>query len=175
MKKPTILFLIIGIIISLCSCSNKGTTKIVDNDHLKAKETIESVLKAVQNKDTAELKSLFAKNALSKIQSFDISAEELFKYFDGNVKSFDDGAGPYVETAKEDGDIFQLMESSFDVTTESNKYRFAMQFITKGDKNDIGIVSLSILNAKDDKNPEYAYWGDSLFAPGIHVAVPNEW
>ena len=27
---------------------------------------------------------------------------------------------------------------------------------------------------RDDLDLNYAYWGDGLFEPGIHVAVPNK-
>lgn len=147
---------------------------IVDNDHRKAQETIEFVLDAIQAKDKDKLKSLFGKTALTQIQSFDDSVETLFYYFDGVVVSYDDGAGPFVETSKDENLIHQIMESSFSVKTDLCEYRFAMQYITKGNQVDIGIVSLYVIKSQDDVNLDYVYWGDGKFTPGIHIAIPND-
>ena len=147
---------------------------IVDNDHSKAQETIEVVLNAIQGKDKDILKSLFAKTALAQIQLFDDSVEKLFNYYDGFLESYDDGAGPFVETTKDEGQIFQIMESNFSVKTDQCEYRFAMQYITKGNSDDIGIISLYVIKTKDDANLDYVYWGDGKFTPGIHVAISND-
>ena len=97
----------------------------------------------------------------------------MFVYFQGSVKSFDDGAGPFVETTKEDGLVYQLMESSFVVKTDICEYRFAMQYITQGCAENVGITSLYVIRTTDDGNLDCVYWGDGMFTPGIHIAIPN--
>ena len=52
------------------------------------------------------------------------------------------------------------MESNFEVKTDLNGYRIAMQYITRGNENEVGLVSLYIIRTNDDKNLDYAYWGD---------------
>ena len=146
---------------------------IKDNDHQKALELIETVLKTIQDKDDDKLKSLFSQTTLKQLQSYKESVDELFTYFQGSVKSFDDGAGPFVETTKEDGLVYQLMESSFVVKTDVCEYRFAMQYITQGHEENLGITSLYVIRTTDDKNLDYIYWGDGKFTPGIHIAIPN--
>ena len=173
MKKGIACILIIIALISFCSCQMEDNMGFWSSDHDRAQNQIENLLQAIQDKDTDLLKSLFATKTLNELQTFDESAGKLFDYFTGSVKSYDDGAGPFVETEKEDGFVFQLMESSFDVKTDLCEYRFAMQFITRGNADEIGIVSIYVIKAIDDVNLDYAYWGDGKFLPGIHIAIPN--
>lgn len=137
-------------------------------------QCLNDIFLSIQSDNKDQLKALFSKNALSKIQSFDLSAQELFDYYEGEAKFYDDWAGPFVKTTKDEDQIYQLMESSFNVKTESNEYRFAMQYVTMGNETDIGLISLYVIKANDDVNPDYAYWGDGLFLPGIHIAVSSE-
>ncbi len=146
---------------------------IKDDDHQKAQNLIKTVLKVIQDKDAEKLKDLFSQTTLSQLQSYDESVNELFNYFNGSVESFDDGSGPLVETTKEDNLVFQLMESSFVVKTNDYDYRFAMQYVTQGKEEDIGLISLYVIKTIDDENLDYMYWGDGNFKPGIHVAIPN--
>ena len=173
MRKFTVVILIVITLFFSSSCQQGGSMISKDTDHQKAQELIETVLKAIQDEDHQKLKSLFAQTTLNQLQSFDESVDELFYYFQGSVESFDDGAGPFVSTTKEDNLIFQLMESSFVVKTDVCEYRFAMQYITKGHPENIGITSLYVIRTTDDKNLDYMYWGDGNFTPGIHIAISN--
>ena len=175
MRKTLILFLTVITLIFLYSCSFGGKMGIIDNDQRIAQETIEEILNAIQSKDKNTLKSLFAKNSLTEMQSFEESAEKLFNYFEGTLKSYDDGAGPFVETTKDENQILQLMESSFAVKTDKCEYRFAIQYITKDTAcaDNVGVHSLYLIKTNEDINLEYVYWGDGQFTPGIHVAIPN--
>ena len=173
MRKFTVVILIVITLFFSSSCQQGGFIISKDTDHQKAQELIETVLKAIQDEDHQKLKSLFSQTTLNQLQSFDESVDELFYYFQGSVESFDDGAGPFVSTTKEDNLVFQLMESSFVVKTDVCEYRFAMQYITKGHPENIGITSLYVIRTTDDENLDYMYWGDGKFTPGIHIAVPN--
>ena len=173
MRKFTVVILIVITLFFSSSCQQVGSTISKDTDHQKAQELIETVLKAIQDEDHQKLKSLFAQTTLNQLQSFDESVDELFYYFQGSVESFDDGAGPFVSTTQEDNLVFQLMESSFVVKTDVCEYRFAMQYITKGHPENIGITSLYVIRTTDDKNLDYMYWGDGNFTPGIHIAISN--
>ncbi len=173
MRKFTGVILIIAAIMLLTACAPGEAILTGDNDHQKAQGFIETVFKAIQDKDAEKLKALFSQSILSQLPSYDESVQELFEYFNGSVDSFDDGAGPFVETTKEDNFVLQRMESSFVVKTDACEYRFAMQYVTQGDAKDMGISSLYVIKTMDDENLDYVYWGDGSFTPGIHVAVPN--
>lgn len=173
MRKLIVFVLIITTSMLLCSCKSGGKSVIVDNDHQKAQQTIEMLLETIQNKDASKLKTLFSKNILNQLKLFDESVNKLFNYFNGSIELFDDGAGPFVETTKDDNFVFQIMESSFIVKTDVCEYRFAMRYITEGNTDDIGIVSLYVIKSADDKNSDYVYWGDGKFTPGIHIGIAN--
>ena len=157
-----------------CSCNFGGKMVIVDNEHREAQKVIENFLNAVEKKDKEQIKTLFSENALKQAQYFDVSVDKLFDYCNGTVMHYDDGAGPFVETTKEEKWIYQVMESSFTVQMDTNEYRFALQFVTKGEPDDIGISSVYVIKTSEDLNLDYLYWGDGLFTPGIQVAIPNE-
>ena len=173
MRKFTVVILIVITLFFSSSCQQGESMISKGTDHQKAQELIETVLKAIQDENHQKLKSLFAQTTLNQLQSFDESVDELFYYFQGSVESFDDGAGPFVSTTREDNLVFQLMESSFVVKTDVCEYRFAMQYITKGHLENIGITSLYVIRTTDDKNLDYMYWGDGNFTPGIHIAISN--
>lgn len=176
MKKAAILLYAIVIMALLCSCSFGGRVAIFDNDRAVAAEKFEEILEAIEAKDKDMLTLLFSKNSLNEAQAFDESVDELFDYFDGKVDSYDDGAGPVVETSKDYDEVIQIMESSYEVKTTECEYLFAVRYIVEDTKNpnNVGVQSLYILNAADDEYPEYTYWGDGKDTPGINVAVPNE-
>lgn len=173
MRKLMVVVWIFITLMLLNSCKLGETMIIKDNDHQKAQDLIEAVLEAMQEKDDSKLKSLFSQTSLECLQSFDESASKLFDYFTGSVELFDDGAGPYVETTKEGNVVVQLMELSFNVKTEICEYRFAMQCITQGNIEDVGITSLYVIRTIDDENLDYMYWGDGKFTPGIHIGIHN--
>lgn len=153
----------------LCLCRPYGFFK---SDEQIAKENIENVLAAIQNEDHDKIKSMFSKSVLEQ-QNIDESIYELFEYFEGTVESYDDGAGPYVSTQKDDSFVCQTMESSVDIKTNICEYRIAMQYVVIGAAEDIGIVSIYIIKSADDPYSDYRYWGDGNFLPGIHIGVPH--
>lgn len=175
MRRAMFLIFLFFIMLQIfCSCNWEGNIAILDSDRRVAQTVNEEFLNAVQEKDKEHLKSMFSKNALDQVKSFDDSVEMLFNYCNGKVVDYDDGGGPFVETTKNENRIYQVMESSFTVEMDLCEYRFAMQFVTKGEDNEIGVTSIYVIKASDDLDLNHAYWGDGLFEPGIHVAVPNK-
>ena len=168
MKKLASVILLIAIVLSTNSCFGGF---IYDNSRQIAKKQIESVLDAIQNKDKEKLTSLFSKNILGELQSYDESVDALFDYFNGSVESFDDDFSLLVEGFEEDGFFGKFMISKFDVKTDVCDYYFAMRYVTEGNENDVGITSLSIIKASEYDDSEYIYSGDSKYTPGIHIAA----
>lgn len=175
MKKEAVMFLILVIAMLLISCSLGENTMLIDKDHRIAHKQIEELLEAIQSKNKEKLISLFSENCLIKVQVLDESVEELFDYYEGCYESYDDGAGPFVETTKENDEIYQIMESSFEVKTTKCDYRFAIQYVTQDSTNadNVGIQSMYVIKMQDDTHLEYAYWGDGKNTPGINIAIPN--
>lgn len=175
MKKIGIILFILIFSIALCSCSSGGGSAIVDNDQKKANENFEQILEAIQAKDKNALISLFSKDCIENAKDLDESILVLFKYFEGEIEEYDDWGGPYVETTKENNQIIQIMEVSYDLKTSVQDYRVAVRYVTNDTTNisNIGLQSLYIIKTVDDSNLEYAYWGDGKFAYGINIGIKN--
>lgn len=168
-----VLILITGAI--LCSCSLGGNAVMTDNDQRIANEKFEEILEVIQSENKERLRTLFSKESLKEAKAFDASVNELFDYFNGKVKLYDDWGGPFVETIQEDDCILQMMESTYDVETTECEYRFAIRYIIRDTTNinNVGIQSLYIIKLEDDSNPQYAYWGDGKNTPGININIKN--
>ncbi len=176
MKK--VLSIIAGVIMCLflaaCSIADGGSM-FFESDTKTANNYIEKVLNTIESKNYEQLESLFANNCLSEIESFDLSAEELFDYFDAEVISYDDWGGGEVDTIKEDDSIVKTFWSTLDVKTNKETYRIMMKYITQdtNDTDNIGLHSLYIIRAKDDFDISFAYWGDGNDTLGINIGIKN--
>lgn len=144
------------------------------NDKKVANEVFEKVIEAIQNQDSTTLKSLFSDKALKEAQNVDESIDELFEYFQGEMLSYNDWGGPGVESGKNDdgtGRYWKRLNSTYDVKTSQDEYRFAMEYISKdtADADNVGIRSLYVIKLEDDTDPQFAYRGDGKDTPGINI------
>lgn len=148
---------------------------MVDYDRKIANKKFEELTSAIQMRDEEQLTSLFSKESVKTSVEFDKAIEELFDYFEGSVESYDDWGGLYVSTEREEDQVLQVIESSYDVITTESEYRFAIQYVTKDTLNpdQVGVRSLYVIKMEDDTDPQYAYWGDGKNTPGINIGIPN--
>ena len=175
MKKVAVLLLTLVIGVMICACAKRGDSMILDDDRTIANKKLAEVLTAVQKQDKDALTVLFSADSLKDAEMFDAQMDELFTYFEGELESYNDWGGPVVETAREGFQVHEAMESNYDVKTTKGSYRIAIRTITKDswDANNVGIQSLYIIKLEDDPLPQYAYWGDGEFTPGINIGIPN--
>ena len=174
MKKIAECILSLLLVLFSCSCSwNRGI--IMHDDRSIANEEFEKILQAVQIGDSDMLIELFSQKSIQNLKEFDKCVDELFEYFEGEVESYNDWGGPYVETIRENNQIFQLMESSYDVKTSECEYRFAVTYVVEdtNDSSNVGIQSIYVINSEYDTDLQYAYWGDGKNTPGINIGIPN--
>lgn len=159
----------------ICACVKGGDSVILDDDQSIADKKLAEVLTAVQNQDKDALGALFSANSLKSVEMFDAQMDELFTYFQGEPEAYNDWGGPVVETAREGFQVREVMESNYDVKTTKGAYRIAIRTVTKDSRasDNVGIQSLYIIKLEDDPYPQYAYWGDGEFTPGINIGVPN--
>ncbi len=145
----------------------------LNNDQKVANNNFEQLLQSIQSKDKALLSSLFSSSG--KNNCFSQSADELCNYFVGDVLSYNDWGGPYVQTDYEQGNVKEVMESTYDVKTTECDYRFAIRYIVRNNiySESVGIESLYVIKREDDTLLKYAYWGDGKFTPGINIGIPN--
>ena len=180
MKKISIVFLLflLSITLSLTSCFMNGSNifaRFFDTDRTTANKTFDSLIDAIKNKDKSALTSLFSKNAVEPITDFDTQVTALFDFYEGNVASYDDWAGPYVEHSWEDDQELKVMYSTYDIDTGEQIYRLAIRTVVIDtlSPDNVGIWSLYIIKMEDDPTPNYAYRGDGKDTPGINIGIKN--
>lgn len=172
--------LLMSIIFSSCKSADSGFGKFF-NDFYKADEKevanakLEELLTAMQNKDKEKLRSLFAKNALSIVDDFDASMNDLFDYYEGEYVSYDDWGGPLTEEEAIDTWI-KTIKPTYDIKTSKRSYRmtFDLRTVDTGDSDNIGLWSIDIIKTEDDVDLTCAYMGNLKYTPGINIGIKNE-
>jgi len=152
-----------------------GSHILLDNDRDIANAKMDTVLEAIKNKDKDALKAMFSKKAISQAGNFDESINQLFEFFQGDFISYNDWGGPGAYEDRNYGDIQKELDSTYDVTTSKQKYRFAIKEFTADTVNpdNVGIWSLYIIKM-EDTDPQFAYLGDGKDTPGINFNKINE-
>lgn len=178
MKKIYSLLLVVSILLlTSCSLEGFGMRKkfFSTNDSEIANDCFEKVIEAIQNQDGAALKSLFSDKALEEAQNIDETINELFGYYQGEMLSYNDWAGPGVSGWKNKGKYRKEYNATYDVETSQDKYRFAMIYVPMdtSDEDNVGIKSLYVIRFEDDTDPQMAYRGDGKNTPGININKRN--
>ncbi len=190
MKKAVVLFFTLIFLFVFGSCSlnlQKGENMfgkmfskvfggIYDSDQEIANKRFDKALKAIRNKDKESLKSMFSKESIAVCsEGFNESIDRLFDYFQGDVKPYDDQCPLYVDTSREKDQVIKNIYSTYDVMTDKQTYRIAIQdcVIDETNSANVGIWSLYIIKMEDDTDPSFAYWGDGKNTPGININIKN--
>ena len=141
------------------------------NDKQIANERFEALIDAIQTHNSDAVKAVFSNNVLREAENIDDSIQELFGYFQGNLLSYNEWAGPDVSAKKDNGNYWKSYDCTYDFETSKDKYRLAMEIITvdTADTDNVGIQSLYIIRFEDDTRPNFAYWGDGEHTPGINI------
>ena len=176
MYKKLILIITVFILLLFSSCSSGGGNrfkKFLVNDRDRANQTFEKVLEAIQNKDKEALLALFSENVRNECDLED-SVDCLLDFFQGEfVSYFSEWGSPMVHKVT-NGDFFgdnqKFFESTYDIETSQQKYRFAIEEcrVYDADPKNIGICSLYIILA-ENTDEEFAYWGDGKWTLGINI------
>lgn len=184
MKKKYVFMITISMLLTVLlfsSCSIGSILKTIlgkiTSDHSADAEEYAimiEVLNVIQSRDENALRKLFSSKSVAQVDCFDQRITDLFDYYQGEYISLDwkgsSGAGAY-----EYGEKQKITSFSYDVKTNNNIFRFAIQYCsidTKDDDN-VGIRSLYIIKLEDDTNPEFGYSGDGKYSPGINIGIKN--
>ena len=127
---------------------------------------------------TDAIRLQFSNNVLKETQNMDENICLLFDYFKGEMLSYNDWGATETEIGvNDDGKHrnWKKLRSTYDIETTEDKYRVAMEFISKdtADEYNVGIRSLYIIRFEDDTDPQYAYRGDGMDTPGINICEKN--
>ena len=141
------------------------------NNNQIANEQLEALLEAIQSKNAQAVKELFSDNAWAESGNMEKSILVLFDYFQGELVSYKNWAGPSVHATKNHGENWKSYDCTYDFETSKDKYRLAMEIITVDttDADNIGIRSLYIIRFDDDTDQNCAYRGDGAYTPGINI------
>lgn len=166
------------LLLSSCSLGKQILGRYSHDDQGDANAKMDKVLEAIKNKDKDALKALFSKKAIAEVENFDQSIIELFDFFQGDFISYNDWSAVGVEEGMNDdgtGRHWKCMDSTYDVETSKQKYRFAIQDFTidTADPDNVGIYSLYIIKMEDDTDQNFAYRGDGKYTPGINFNKKN--
>ncbi len=171
--------LLIPIFTTLNGCLfTEKNAMFIANEESYTDNLLEDVIYAIENRDTEKMKMTFADNTIEEIVDFDKSAEELFEYYQGNMKSYTIQGGPCVESSyngEGDNRTWKSYEVTYDIYTDKDNYRIYIYGCMMDDKysDNIGIRSLYIIKAADDIDLEWPYWGDWKNTPGINIGIKN--
>jgi hypothetical protein len=140
-----------------------------------ANNSFEKVLEAIKNQDRVALKSLFSKKAFIDTDNIDESIVLLFDFFQGDFVSYDDLGARTASGLREDGKERYCLQSTYDVETSEQRYRFAKEEFTvdEFDPGNVGIYSLYIVKM-EGTDEQFAYWGDRKWTPGIVIEKTRE-
>ncbi|MBO5418363.1 MAG: DUF5104 domain-containing protein [Clostridia bacterium] len=174
MKK--VIAIITALLLLLCGCVGQDEGlfgRKYDKDQEYANKQLNSLLKAIENKDEKVVKSLFSKNVLSSDFEFETSVQELFAYFKGVAPKWDSQCPQIIDEENETNQKI-IVTSSYDIQTSESAYRICIKSCRKdtADYNNEGIWSLYIILLSEDNDLECTYWGDNKYTPGINIGVP---
>lgn len=144
------------------------------SDRETANAVFEQVLTALEHQDAEAVRTLFSKSATTEDAQFEEDLLALLALYKGKLISYDDWAGPTVQSAHLPEGDYKLLEPTYDVVTSEQKYRFALQIYVENtiDPDHVGIYSLYVIKREDDPN-DSAYWGSGEL-PGITIETERE-
>ena len=128
-KKIIIIFLlVITVILSSCSLGN-GRIMFFNDDETRADKRFQQVTKALKNQDKEALKKIFSKKALDEADDFEEGMDYLFKFFQGDIESYELIIGPQVSDDFEYGKQTKEVKTWYNVKTDKEDYIFFFRII----------------------------------------------
>lgn len=140
-----------------------------------ADEKMDLLLRAIETCSTDDLLTLFAPNALAKAENMDVMISQLYAYCSTTFGNYDNRDALNAETDWEYGARVTRLYATYDVESSSGKYRFAFLYVSHDTQcpENIGLWSVYVIDWDEDTDTDFAYRGDHLYKPGIHIGVKN--
>jgi hypothetical protein len=150
-----------------------------DNSDEIAKARLEEVINALESRDKDALKAVFSKNALDSANDFDISVDDLFDFFQGEVDSWEKSSGPTVFESNDYGHKTKEVSSYYYVNIDKQKYFFLLRDypVDTDHPNNVGLYMLLVVKAEDeekiwDGSQKIIYDGNKkLSHAGIYIPI----
>lgn len=172
MKKTLCIMLTTVMLLSLTGCQGLVATRIaeaVSSDEL-ANNRVKAFLEAVEKGDKGEIKGMLAPKTIKKVEDIDAQIDALIDFYKGETKKIDDSGGREVKSTYDYGDVREIIESSYIITTTEEQYQLAIKDVAINDfnENNEGIAYVYIKKAEKDYEDNH-YWGDYNSKRGIYI------
>lgn len=130
-------------------------------------DLLEELISCIESQDKRALTKYFAPR-IAASDNFDQQCSDLFDFYTGTMESYEWQAASAHEVASLRN--YKETKVSYDIFTTETTYRLSVLYCNKDDEDDrnIGILSLYIIHF-EDTDPQYSYWGDGNWTPGINV------
>lgn len=169
MKKGLILVLLLAVL-SLSGC------RYIDTGSDLADQTLEQLIHAVEARDAAAVKSMFAPAVIDDTDSMDQQVSALLDFCTGGMTGYE-RYGPSTHMSRCGTVRTKYLQASFDLTTTEGDYRIALRICVTDSENpkNVGITSMHIIR-RENSDPSHAYWGTNLDQTvGIFIEDPAVW
>lgn len=162
----------------LCSCSLGGLSMLSeksDDGTALADAKMDLLLRAIESCNTDDLLTLFAPNALAEAENMNAMISQLYAYCPATFDNYDNLDALDTETDWEYGARVTRLYATYDVESSNGKYRFAFLYVSHDSQcaENIGLWSVYVIDWDEDTDTDFAYRGDHLYTPGIHIGVKN--
>jgi len=148
--------------------TDSSITATADSLEKRSDAMFETILNAIENRDSDTIKALFSEEALEEANEIDAAIEYLFNLFDGEIVSWERDVQSSDESFRS-GRHSRLIHTWYTVHTETGTYLF---LLLDYDKNTIdpNLEGLYTLHGIDDAD-EDAMWGtwQEMKAPGVYM------
>ncbi len=129
---------------------------------------METIVLALEEKDTESLKILFSEKSCSEIQDMDKKLEDFSQYVDGEIESFEKNGGGS-DRSSDYGYVVHDLSANFDLYTSNGKYIVGFRFFIRndGDKSVEGLTSIMIITEELENEAL------ELMIPQCDLSIPD--
>jgi hypothetical protein len=181
MKRYVVISILVIISLMLSSCVGSSRTDMLNksSDEEVANEKLVKILDYIMNEDEESLKAMFSQCALDESKNFSENAKLLFKFFDGEIVSWEKDSGPHVSKSANYGEIVKEVSSYYFVKTDKGSYFFLINDFPVDDvnSNNEGLYMVLVVLAENrldifEPENEILYIdGEKVRTPGIYLPI----
>ena len=141
-----------AMLFSLTSC-NGMHNRLYSNDQSIADDTMNDIIKYVNDEDINSLSQMFSKKALSSIDKYENKLKVFLAKLRCGIKKYELSAGPAGTGSSYYGDIIESIDVGYKIQTNDNNIYyigFNKVFTSTNDKDLLGLYSIRLSEKNDD-------------------------
>lgn len=176
-RKRGRMLLLIGcvVMLGLLGCSPESAAKyrakVIREDQDMAEEMMQSIVEALENEDSEELKGLFSPYALAHSESLNEKIEELMGLYQGSSGEIE---GELYSAEGGKNNRTWILNSVYTWENDGKEYQVRVVTIPKNkeEPEKEGLYLLEVMT--EEAKPEGFKWRNEDDEPGIYVLEPQE-